>query len=414
MKVLTTTMCYPSPTRPDQGIFVQRRAMALSRLGYEIEVVSPQPWCPLLRPDAGCSDQASPLPVSYPRMFSIPVVGWATDGFTYARALKRSVADRGRSGRFDLVDAHFEYPDGVGAWLASRRLGIPAIVTVRGKIVSLSRHRGRRAQIQAMLRRVDGIIAVSRSLAEQVHTIAGEGLHVDVIPNGIDTATFRPLDRIDCRRRLNWDPRARYVLAVGHLQRLKGFDRLVAVWPALRAVCGDVRLVLAGSRRGERRFAARLFEHIDRVNQTAGPCIEFLGPQSPEHLNLLYNAVDVTANTSRSEGWCNAIAESLAVGTPVVATDVGGNREQIHSPELGVMVPDEDGDALTAALTRALRSNWDRSAIAAVGSRRSWDQVAREVDAVFQRVLAEHRATAGDRPGRRASDNPTSIAEMTG
>ncbi len=414
MKVLTTTMCYPSLARPDQGIFVQRRAMALARLGHDIEVVSPQPWCPLLRPDTGCSDHTSPLPVSYPRMFSIPVVGWVTDGFAYARALKRSLADRSKQACFDLVDAHFEYPDGVGAVLAGRRLGLPVIVTVRGKIVSLSRHRGRRAQIRAMLRRADGIIAVSRSLAEQTRAIAGGDLHVDVVPNGVDSETFHPRDRVECRRLLDWHPRARYVLAVGHLQRLKGFDRLVAVWPALRAACGDVRLVLAGSRRGERDFAAQLFQDIDRVNHTDGPCIEFLGPQSPERLNLLYNAADVTANTSRSEGWCNAIAESLAVGTPVVATDVGGNREQIHSPELGIMVPDDDGDALTAALTRALRSNWDRSAIAAAGSRRSWDQVAREVDAVFQRVLADHRATARNRSERRGPHNFTSFVEMPG
>jgi glycosyltransferase involved in cell wall biosynthesis len=106
----------------------------------------------------------------------------------------------------------------------------------------------------------------------------------------------------------------------------------------------------------------------------------------------MYNAADVLANSSRSEGWCNAITESLAAGTPVVATDVGGNREQIRSPHLGIIVPDGQAAALRGAIVAALGRPWDRPAIAETGSRRSWQQVACEVQAVFERVLASRPA----------------------
>jgi glycosyltransferase involved in cell wall biosynthesis len=136
-----------------------------------------------------------------------------------------------------------------------------------------------------------------------------------------------------------------------------------------------------------------LFRSIDRINRAAGyTCVSFVGPQPSERLNLMYNAADVFVNSARSEGWCNAINEALAVGTPVVATDVGGNREQVHSPGLGLIVPEGDSDALADGVIAALDRRWDRSSIAAAAARRTWHQVACEVEAVFERVLAGRRS----------------------
>ncbi len=397
MNILTTTLCYPTPGHPDQGIFVQRRAEALAaRPGTALNVVAPQPWFPLLRRCERIDPQRQPLPTIYPRLISMPVLGWATDGLAYAGTLLRIIAGRQRAGLppIDLIDAHFVYPDGVGAWLAGRRLGIPVAVTVRGKIVRLSRRLIRRMQIAAMLRGVDARIAVSRSLVHWVHKVGGSDLHVDVIPNGVRPDAYRLVNQQWARVALGWNQNSRYVLAVGHLQRLKGFDRLVAIMPGLRAALGDVRLVLVGSRRGERWFARSVRRTIDRFNRQAGcPFIEFAGPVASEQLNLLYNAADVMVNASRSEGWNNAISEALAAGTPVVATDVGGNPEQIRSSELGIIVPDGDIDALAAAVKSAMIRPWNRARIASVGGSRTWTDVAEHVHAVFERVLAA-RATA--------------------
>jgi len=323
-------------------------------------------------------------------MLSVPVLGWATDGLAYSLALQREVR---RLGPIDLIDAHFEYPDGVGAWLAARKLGVPVVVTLRGKLVSLAAKPLRRAQIRAMLRNADGLIAVSASLAALACRIAGRDLRVDVVPNGVDAGVFGPLDRREARARLGWEANARYVLCVGHFQWLKGFDRLVRIWPAVLAAAGDARLVLVGSRRGESGFHRR----IQRAVAMRGmqDCISLAGPVDPVTLNLMYNAADLSVNASRSEGWCNAIAESLAAGTPVVATDVGGNREQLCSDALGVLVPDGDLPALAAAIIDGLKRGWNRPLIADHGRARGWDQVASEVAAVFERVVGARRSHAG-------------------
>ncbi len=405
MNILTTTMCYPTPDHPDQGIFVQRRVAALpvdaDMTGdlyadpIHLRVVAPQPWCPGLRRNADLAAQDHPLPADYPRMFSIPVLGWATDGLAYSHALRRYIERLAEP--IDLIDAHFEYPDGVGAWLAGRRLGIPVVVTVRGKIVSLSKRMIRRRQIAAMLRGVDARIAVSESLMNWIHKVAGSDLEVDLIPNGIDTATFHLMDREQARAMLGWNSSNRYLLSVGHLQWLKGFDRLVEALPAVRAARSNVRLVLAGSLRGERQFRRRVMAMIEQCNdravrETGEPCVEFTGPVAAERLNLMYNAADAMVLASRSEGCSNAIAEALAAGTPVVATDVGGNYEQVCSPQLGLIVPDGDTFALSQAMVQVLDQEWNRPLISAHGGARGWRHVADEVRAVFARVLQQRRA----------------------
>jgi len=397
MKILSVSLCYPSPDQPDQGIFVQRRLAALAaRPGVEVSVLSPRPWCPLIRPCPPVPPQTHPVPAEFPRLPGWPILNWATDGWACSRTVMRRI----KREKFDLIDAHFVYPEGVGALLAARRMGIPVVVTVRGKIVSLSRRPVRRAQIRAMLRCVDGCIAVSESLARWVRHVAGKDVPVEVIPNGIDPAAFRLIPRNEARSALGWDPSVRYVLAVGHLQRLKGFDRLVRIWPTVRRRIGDARLILAGSRRGERRFRRRLLEDVATLAahdcaEGRAPSIQFTGPVPAARLNLMYNAADVMVNSSRSEGWCNAVAEALAAGTPVVATDVGGNREQIVSEALGLVVPDGAERALADAIVEALRRRWDRRRIAAHGSARTWDQVAEQVHHVFERVVKAARAPHG-------------------
>jgi len=187
---------------------------------------------------------------------------------------------------------------------------------------------------------------------------------------------------------------ARCVVSVGHLQALKGFHRLVEVWPDVRRRCGDVRLLLIGSEAGEPDYAERLYSTIDDVNEVAGPtrggaAVTCLGRQAPEDVARLLNAADLFVLASRSEGWCNAIAEALACGCPVVATDVGGNREIVREPGLGELVPLGRRDALVEAVCGALGRDWDRSYIAQVGGLRDWQQVGRECVDVLESVLRD-------------------------
>ena len=395
MKILSTTICYPTPTHPTQGIFIHHRLAALSRR-VEVRVICPVPYFPGYSSAPSADRLEPPLPVYYPAMPYVPGILKSLDARCFAWSLCRRVRPLRSTFPFDLIDAHFVWPDGVGAAEVARKLGVPIVVTVRGKLGSQLPYRFRRRRIVSMLHRVDGRIAVSQSLARQVHSAAGEDLDVRVIPNGVDTAVFRPCDALTARRALGWPTEPRYVVSVGQVREIKGFDRLVEVLPDVRRRVGDVRLILVGPGIGETAYERRL-NRLIRDHRLEG-IVEHVGPKDQPTVARFLAAADVFALATRSEGWCNAIQEALAVGTPVVTTDVGGNRELIVNDRLGLLVPFGDSVKLTEALVRALRAQWDRAAIAAFGGRRTWDRVADETLAYFEHVLSRRTGDGRNRP----------------
>ncbi|HWL92784.1 MAG TPA: glycosyltransferase, partial [Phycisphaerae bacterium] len=271
------------------------------------------------------------------------------------------------------------------------------ICTLRGKLVSQSRDPVRRRMIARMLRDADAVISVSQSLAKLAGEIAGRPLDIRLIPNGIDAAVFRMCD-CGCpgpckssRAYLGWDASARYVVSVGHRQRLKGFHRLVEVWPAVCEEAGFVRLVLVGGSAGEPAYERRLVAAIHAVNQRIAPlgiepAVSLLDRHDQPGIARLLNAADFFALASESEGWCNSIAEALACGCPVVATNVGGNSEIINHQRLGTLVPLSDSQGLVDAIADTLRRRWNRAAIAECGAVRNWTDVGRECVDVLKKV----------------------------
>ena len=91
-----------------------------------------------------------------------------------------------------------------------------------------------------------------------------------------------------------------------------------------------------------------------------------------------YNAADLFFLGSSREGWPNVVCESLACGTPVVATRVNGIPEILHEESLGIMV-DRSVGGFTDGLMSALVADWDSEYIARQGQLRTWDSVADEI-----------------------------------
>lgn len=318
-------------------------------------------------------------------MFYLPGIAKSFDARWFARSAERGLRELRGEGPIDLVDAQFEWPDGVGAWMAARKLGLRVAVTLRGKLVSQAHHPARRSRLAAMLRDADGLIAVAAPLARLAEEITGRPLDIAVIPNGVDAEAFRPVDKTEALARLGWPPAARWIVSVGHLQRLKGFDLLIAALPRVRAAIGDVRLALIGGPAGEPLFERHLLKLVRRLG--ADEWVRFAGRVSADTVNDALCAADLFVLASRSEGCCNALIESLAAGTPAVATDVGANRETLCPPEFGLICSPQDIGALADAIASGLSRTWDRAAIRAHGTGRSWDDAARETLSAYRAVL---------------------------
>jgi len=208
------------------------------------------------------------------------------------------------------------------------------------------------------------------------------------IPNGADKDTYHLRDTAVVRRKYGIPAGVRAIVCAGELIEAKGHHLVVQAVSELNREGANIQLIIAGGiARGGRPFEKELRQMISE--RALNPYVRLLGWLPPDELSELMSAADVFCLASYTEGWPNVVNEALACGTPVVASDVGAVREMILGPEFGYVVPARNQSAVTHALKTALSQPWNRTAIAAWGQSRSWDQVAQEVFEVLQRVVGE-------------------------
>jgi phenylacetate-CoA ligase len=292
-----------------------------------------------------------------------------------------------------VLDAHFAYPDGYAATLLGRWLGVPVTITLRGTEPRHLRTQGIASRVRSALHGAARLFAVSSSLKQ---VAVGEGVpaeRITVIPNGVDADRFAPVSRDEARASLGISPQAKVLVTVGGLVERKGFHRVMDAMRALGTHFADLHYLVVGGPSVEGDWSERLRRHAAELGLTGR--VHFLGAMAPEALRTPLSAADVFVLASSNEGWANVFLEAMACGLPVVATDVGGNREVVASPELGTVVPFDDHAALVDALRDALGRAWDRERIVAYARANDWE-------GRVQVLEAELRRLAGSR-GHKAS-----------
>lgn len=401
-KVAVFTTVFPHPGQPNAGLFIRERMFRVGQ-ALPLAVVAPVPWFPLqglirrwrphFRPEAPPAESRDGFEILHPRFFSVPGVFKSLDGLFLALSCFRAMRRLKRRFGFDLIDAHFAYPDGYAATLLGKWLGVPVTVTLRGTEIRLSRRLLRRRLIRKALTRAARVFAVAESLKRHAVSLGIDTGKVRVVGNGVDMDKFHLLPQRAARRRLGLPPGAPVLVSVGGLVERKGFHRVIGCLPELRRAFPDLRYLIVGGTSAEGDWEQRLRRQAEALG--LGESVAFLGEQPPEALSAILSAADVFVLATRMEGWANVFLEAMACGLPVVATRVGGNEEVVCRPELGTLVPFGDGPALCRAIADALGKNWDREEIVAYARENSWDgRVAALVE--------EFRLIAGEGRGRKA------------
>jgi len=283
--------------------------------------------------------------------------------------------------KIDCIDAHFVYPDGLAAVLFARLLDVPVIVSARGTDINLYPSFWTiRPMVRWTLRHADGVIAVSSALKQIMIELGATANKINVIPNGIDSARFQPMPISQARRELNLPVDAPFIVSVGALIPSKGHQFLVRAFGQIAARHPDMRLAILG----EDPLRSELEKLISELGLRDR--VQLPGKRPNEELRLWYSAATASCLASAGEGWPNVVTESLACGTPVVATRVGGIPEILHSSELGILV-EQSVDSIAAGLEEALSRSWDRETISQRTLARTWETVAAEVEDVFKAAL---------------------------
>ena len=399
LNVLSISIEYPNPSEPGKGIFVRARLQAMAKL-IHLKVLAPVALLDYANPanrllgshniPGSLNDGAAE--VLYPRWIYPPRGGFANAFFLFFRLLWPLRRFK-RLAQVDVLDAHFVHPDGIAAALAAWVLRKPFVVTARGNELQNQRYPMRRFWMAWAIRRASRVIAVSDNLRDFALAMGADPNRVKVIPNGIDSGMFFPRDRMLCRVRHDISQVALVILSAGDLAEIKGHHRVIRALGALRGQRIEAELIIAGGIGRSGRYAEALRNEVATLGLEGQ--VRFLGEVRQVELAELMSAADVFCLASSREGCPNVVTESLACGTPVVATDVGAVRRLVPTEQYGYVVPLDEPEALQRALRDGLYRTWDRVSIAAWGGSRTWEQVAREVVTEICQVVAEASRSKG-------------------
>lgn len=381
MRVLVVASTFPNASQPTRGVFVRERVRRLARRA-EVTVVAPIPWFPgnrWIRRDRAqvpWVEQQDGLTVYHPRFLSLPRYGKSLDGALYFASLVPFLRRLRRTFAFDVLDAHFAYPDGLAAVLLGRWFRRPVVVTLRGSVVRLARYRLHRPQLRWALGRATRLTAVADYLRQVAIDLGVPGERIRVIPNGVDSQRFAPADRADCRRACGLPDRT-ILLTVAALYGWKGQHRVVDVLPELVREHPDLLYVMVGAPRPEEpRYVDDLRASARRLGLEDH--ILIVGPRPHSELPRWFNAADLFVLPTRSEGCPNVLLEALACALPVVASRVGGVPEIVRDGVDGILPPHGDRAALRNALLAALGTAWDRARLVERARSFDWSDTAEQ------------------------------------
>jgi|GEM_PF-2095298 glycosyltransferase involved in cell wall biosynthesis len=327
----------------------------------------------------------------------------------YIAAFQRKIREEIASFKPDIVHAHHGWV--IGAALAD--LDVPYVISLHGtEYYGFTHSPAYRELALKGLRKADRVLALTEvERATAIETYALDPDRVVVITSGVDTALFKPIlaDQahlltarvLEDAGRFSWragdkvnredavdEPVAfnrPIVFAGSKLTAIKGTDVLLRAAAIYSKMPEHPLTLIAGE--GDER--AQLEALCDELNLRDD--VIFLGQQSAAQLVELYNAAEVTVLASRTDWFPLVVIESLACGTPVIASEVGG-LPQLVTSNIGRLFSAGDYATLAAHVTGFIRSNFKATAQAScvqhVRERFSWDRTVERIIEVYEDVLS--------------------------
>ena len=384
MRILTLSTLFPAASRPNFGIFVERQTHALAAVrDFAITVINPvgiAPW-PLDMVSGQRALRGLPyheewggLEVYRPPFTALPVIGGRLNPRMIARAALPLAQRLHAQTPFDLIDAEFFYPDGPAAMQLAAALRIPFTIKARGADIHYwGRKPGCVDQLLTAANHAAGLLAVSDALKSDMIALGMDSDKIRVHYTGLDQSRFGLRDRAAAKERLGLS--GPVMLCVAALIPRKNQNLLIESLTALP----DVTLLLAGKGESEGDYRAL----VQRLGLTDR--VRFLGSVPHDDLPALFAAADIMALVSESEGLANAWVESLACGTPIIASDVGGIRELVKTEDAGRIV--ERTPAAIADAARNILADPPSSGAVSENVRAfSWEENARQLSEFFRDV----------------------------
>ncbi len=392
MRLLVLTTSFPSSGYPTSGIFIQRM---LTRLPQKIRTTVLAPASNLKDAEYGCDGIFKCVLFRY-SFFRWQVLAHRPGGIPealrqglrmwallppFTLAMLNSTISQSRHA--DLIHAHWSYC-GVIAGLAGMITGTPVVTTLRGSDVRLANTKPIYKQLILWCSKLNlRIVTVGRAMSDQVGKwLPNQAGHIVTISNGVDgdansaQRTFRDKYR---------------VVVIGNLIPLKHVDVIIRACASLALKEDRLNMLIIGA--GPE--ISRLKDLARKVNMDER--IVFTGQISPEKTIRRLSESGVLVLASSGEGRPNVVLEAMAIGVPVVASDIAAVRELIGNNERGLLFPVGDDDHLAGCIKRVLENPDLGHRMAERASKWvhdqgvTWERSAQQYAALYHEVLIEFR-----------------------
>lgn len=247
---------------------------------------------------------------------------------------------------FDLIHAYFLPMAGFVGTYAARYLGIPSVVSIRGNDIERAAFDpGKFSHVIYALQNADAVTTNANTLARKAKAFVDREIHI--IPNGIDTERFKPMDKnevlaetlgVECQK-------SKVIGFVGELREKKGLATLFSGYAQIAKTVPVSLLIVGEVREGEDK---KYFEEFKSTNPQLP--ITITGHVPHKDLPAYYSLMDVFVHPSLRDGMPNAVLEAMACGKPVIATPVGGVPDLIKDGKNGVLVKVNDAGMLAGQI----------------------------------------------------------------
>lgn len=354
LRLLVLSWNYPTVAAPQRGLWVERMCEAMGDTA-EIHVIVPTPWVPPGLPVPALArfrnvphrEQRGRITIHYPRVAgSVEYHTHSFDARLARAAVVRCARDLHTTTPFDLLHAHFIYPDGVVGAAVGRALNIPVMTSEHAFWTPwLADLHSQRRQVDANIGDVALVTCVSAFLMEDVARVAAGRVRTDVLPNVVDDVTFTTGPE-------PYDPHE--LLFVGLVRATKRVDVLLEGFARARRELPLLRLRILSSNAFQAYGSNRRSMHQTIQSLGVEDAVTVVKGASPlEVASAMRRAAFVAVSSARRETFCSVAAEALACGTPLIITRCGGPEDFVTADD-GVMVDADDPVAFAAGILKGM------------------------------------------------------------
>lgn len=251
--------------------------------------------------------------------------------------------------RPDFISAHFAYP--AGLWLKALAPGVPYLVTLHGKDLTKFEWGYRRQfNLDGLLRDVllasSGVVALSGFARQAILELGVPERLIHGIPNGVELERFSAPSSVNVRAMLGLPADAELVVGVGRNHPAKAYEVGLKAFQKVASLRPRAHYILFG------KEVESLAPQVQALGLEGR--VQLCAPVFGETLVAVYQQADVYFSCSRAEVLSLVVLESLASGTPVVATRISGNEELIQEDVCGRLVRSEDPESMAEGLLAVL------------------------------------------------------------